>query len=146
MYLCGVSNQEEKRIVFYDGACGLCQRTVQAILRNNKKEPYLCFASLQSSFATDFFQRNNEISRGLESISFYENGKFYYASTAVLKITRYCGIWAFLQLGYILPKFCRDRLYFFIAKRRKKMLRNTTACLVPTADQKARFLDESLKV
>ena len=44
---------ENDTIVFYDGDCGLCNRVVQFILRNERNQK-LVFCALQSEFGSNF--------------------------------------------------------------------------------------------
>jgi predicted DCC family thiol-disulfide oxidoreductase YuxK len=43
-------------------------------------------------------------------------------------------------MGYILPKFIRDKVYDFVAKNRYKWFGKKEECLVPTGDLLKRFL------
>lgn len=131
--------EDEKRIVFYDGDCGFCNRSVNTILASNKTDPLIYFASLQSKFSPTFFRSKNEQEPNLNSIVFYELGKFYYASTAVLKIANHLKEKRWLKMGWIIPKKIRDAIYFAIAKQRKR-LRGDATCHIPDEATRKRFL------
>jgi len=131
--------EDEKRIVFYDGDCGFCNRSVNTILASNKTEPFIYFASLQSEFSHAFFRSKNEQEPNLNSIVFYELGKFYYASTAVLKIMNHLKGKRWLKIGWIVPRIIRDTIYFAIAKQRKR-LPGDEACHIPDEATRKRFL------
>lgn len=129
----------EKKIVFFDGECGLCNRSVQFIL-NNEKFPELNFAPLQSDFTKLFFEQENEsYPISMESIYFHDGSKFYTQSTAVLKISKFLKFpYSLLNILRLIPPFLRDPVYNFIAKRRNKWVNQS--CVVPTQEQKKRFL------
>jgi predicted DCC family thiol-disulfide oxidoreductase YuxK len=104
---------ENRTILFYDGECGVCSRTVRFILKNERSNE-LFFSSLQGEFAIHFLAE-----RGIESISsntlyLFENGKLYNKSRAALK-----GPFGLLKMLYIFPRFFRDFVYDRIAANRK---------------------------
>ena len=45
---------ENRSILFYDGECGVCSRTVRFILKNERSKE-LFFCSLQGDFAINFW-------------------------------------------------------------------------------------------
>ena len=78
---------EQRSIVFYDGDCGFCNRSVAWVLkRNTSKE--LFFASIQSDFTRDFFLKNKFEQPDLSTFYFYSSGELYIKSTAGLQVTR----------------------------------------------------------
>ena len=131
--------EEEKRIVFYDGDCGFCNRSVQFILKRNTSQPLLYFASLQSEFTQHFFDENNEPTPNLSSLIFFENGLFYYKSTAALKISNYLNSYKWVKIGLIFPRFFRDWIYDLIAKNRHRIVSSNQCELIQTKDR-ARFI------
>jgi predicted DCC family thiol-disulfide oxidoreductase YuxK len=64
-------------------------------------------------------------------------------SSAVLRVLRYLGgPWRLLAwLGGLLPRPLRDRAYDVIARHRHTLVRGAPLCLVPTPDQRDRFVD-----
>jgi predicted DCC family thiol-disulfide oxidoreductase YuxK len=131
--------EDEKRIVFYDGDCGFCNRSVNIILASNKTEPFIYFASLQSDFSRAFFHSKNEQEPNLNSIVFYEEGEFYAASTAILKIAHHLKGKPWLKIGWIVPKKIRDMIYFTVAKQRKR-LPGDASCHISDEATRKRFL------
>ena len=132
--------KEEVRIVFYDGNCGFCNRSAQFVLKRNRRQPLIYFASLQSDFAQNFFQKHNEPLPDLSSLVFFDDNVFYYKSTAGLKIGRYLNRYKIVStISLRLPKFFRDFVYDLIAKNRNKLSRQVT-CVIPTNEDRDRFL------
>jgi predicted DCC family thiol-disulfide oxidoreductase YuxK len=72
-----------KNIILYDGECGLCNRSVQFILKHERNQN-LQFTSLQSSFSKKIFSDFNIKTDFDESILFYRDGKLVSKSKAVL--------------------------------------------------------------
>ena len=128
----------EKKIVFYDGDCGLCNRSVQWILQYEKKHE-IHFSALQSEFAKQFFLERNQPEPDLSTLVFFNGSHFYRKSTAVLRISHYLKFpHFFLKLGWILPAFVRNSMYDFVAKRRQKIANSN--CFVPSLKERQRFL------
>lgn len=131
-------NYADKNIVFYDGDCAFCNRSVQFILRWERK-PVIYFAALQSDFAKEFFAANNCPEPDLSTFYFYSNYFLYSKSSAAFALLYFLKFP--LKIAYIfklIPICYRDRLYDAIAKRRQKLAKNF--CVVPNKDQINRFL------
>ena len=130
-----------QKIVFFDGVCNLCNRSVNFLIKQDKLG-VLKFASLQSDFAKSFLPQGLINSVNLDSMVFSDGVSFYTKSSAVLAICKSLGGgFHFFRIGYLLPIFIRDGLYRFIANNRYKWFGKTDQCRVPTADLKERFLD-----
>ena len=130
-----------QKIIFFDGVCNLCNRSVNFLVRHDKKG-ILKFASLQSTYAQKVIPKALLNHEKLDSIIVYTDGKFYDRSTAVLKLCKILGgLYTVFLIGYLLPRFIRDGLYGFVANHRYRWFGQTENCNVPTADLKERFLD-----
>lgn len=126
-----------KRIVYYDGECGFCNKTVLFVLRNRKKDFY--FIPLQSSEAIKRLSEEN-IRIDLSSLYYSRESKVYSKSTAVLKIAKDLKF-PFPILSYfawIIPRFLRDFVYDKTAKNRNRL--SGEFCVIPTAEEKKFFL------
>lgn len=129
---------QEKNIIFYDGDCGFCNRTVQLILRFERNKEIL-FSPIQSEFTKDFFKNNNAPQPDLSTFYFYTNYVLLTKSTAALALLPFLKFpFILLNIFRIIPICQRDQLYDFIAKRRKKI--SVGYCVIPTEQQKTRFL------
>jgi len=126
-----------QQIVFFDGDCGFCNKTIQFVLRHEKGNS-LRFSSLQSSFAQDFFKAKNFPEPDLSTFYFFDGSELHERSTAALKLIPnlkwYCKP---LSIGWFFPKKIRDTFYNFIAKRRSKLAKGF--CLIPTLEERKRF-------
>lgn len=114
-------------VLFFDGECHLCQRTVQFVLRH-EREPRLRFASLQSHYAREHIPVKF-LPPWSDSLVLWEKGRFYRKSQAALRLTYYlCMPWS---LGYCLrwfPRVIGDPVYDFIAKRRYRWFGKIRSC------------------
>lgn len=94
------------------------------------------YTSLQGEFV-----KTLDIPNDIDSIIFYQDGKLYYKSNAILKILRSLGgIWVFTNIFYIIPTFVRDYIYDLIAKYRYKIFGKLESCRMPGEDEKALFI------
>jgi predicted DCC family thiol-disulfide oxidoreductase YuxK len=124
-------------IVFYDGACGLCNRSVRFIIRHDKKEIFR-FAALDSDFA----KINLKTMEGIDSIVLLANSQSYLQSDAVLKIVSLLGYPSkFLLFFRIVPKPLRNWLYKWVARNRYEIWGKYDSCPIPTENQRKLFLD-----
>lgn len=126
-------------IVLFDGECNLCDKSVQFIMKRDKKG-YFKFASLQSDIGQTLLQQH-KVPATTDSIVFIENGTAYTKSTAALKIARKLD--GACKLGYVailIPKPVRNIIYTWIANNRYKWLGKKDACALPTPEQRKRFL------
>ena len=117
--------RDERHILFYDGTCGICSRSVRFILKNESVER-LNFAALQSNFSSEFL-RNFEIeSSNLTTLYFYSKGNVYSKSRAILALIPFLKwYYSFFYLGFLIPRFILDFFYDSIAKNRKRLFSST---------------------
>ncbi len=128
-----------RQIVFYDGDCGLCQRSVQWLMRHDRAGR-LVYAPLGGETATAALA-NITLPPNLDSIVFYDDGKAYVRSRAIFRIVRYLdpGVRYLRHFG-ILPAFLTDLGYRFIAAIRYRVWGRADTCRVPTASERQRLL------
>ncbi|MFX3674848.1 MAG: thiol-disulfide oxidoreductase DCC family protein [Paenisporosarcina sp.] len=131
---------QSRPILLYDGSCGFCQQSVQFILQHERAED-IYFAPLESELSKQILETHPHL-LNFDSIVFFKGNKPFVESDAVFELASY------LQKPYYLgkyirlvPKKIRDRLYRFIAKHRHRLIRNNHMCLLPTAQQRKRFLN-----
>lgn len=131
--------QNSRKVIFFDGVCGLCNGFVDFILSVDKKKQFL-FSPLQSDFAKQNLPA--DMTTDLKSVVFLINGKQYSKSDAVLRIMdELGGIWKITQLGRILPGNLRDMAYEMVAENRYKLFGKKDTCRLPSAEERSRFLN-----
>lgn len=124
-------------VIFYDGVCGLCDRSVQFIIKHDSKKTFR-FAALQSDFAKQTLGEHISF----DSFIYYENGKAFDRSTGALKMFRKLGeTWSLLYVFIIIPPFIRNAVYNWVAKNRYKWFGKFDSCKIPTPEQRSRFID-----
>jgi len=132
--------------LLYDGECGVCDATVQAVLRADPGGP-LRFAALQGSFAERVISRHPRL-RDVDSLVLVRtdpHGGEYIdiRSDAALALAEYLGgVWRLLRVGRLVPRRIRDGAYDLFARHRHRLLTRPDQCLVPSPGERVRFLDE----
>jgi predicted DCC family thiol-disulfide oxidoreductase YuxK len=73
----------------------------------------------------------------------YEPGiSYYYKSTAALQISKgLSGVFTLARVFTLLPAGIRDTIYDYIAKNRYNWYGKKEACMIPTSELKAKFLE-----
>ena len=132
---------KNKKIVFFDGVCNFCNKSVNFIwIRNSKRNIY--YASLQSSFAKNrLFKLGVDLK--LDTIYFYDGNKLLKKSRAVFKILEDLdGIYPFVsKIMKIFPIKFTDFFYDLIAKNRYHLFGYMKSCRIPNEEEIEFFLD-----
>ncbi len=132
--------ENTRTILFFDGNCGLCNRSVKFVLRKERKQEII-FSPLQSEFAKRTLEPFN-LGDKMDSLVLLENGKIYLRSSGALRITNYLkGLWPLMIVFIIVPPFIRDAIYNYIAKNRITWFGTADYCDMMTPDLKKRFLE-----
>lgn len=126
-------------MLVYDGSCGFCSRSVQFILHHERTHNLL-FVPRDSQLGQEL-RRHFQLET-VESMLWVDGDTVATESTAVLCAARYLGgVWSFLAaVGSLIPAPLRNWAYRLIARNRRRLSSSAPVCLVPTADQRERFL------
>lgn len=126
-------------IVFFDGQCGLCNRTVDWIVRKDKKHVFK-FAPLQGTTAGERFKGMGE-EELYRSFWLLDEDGLHRKSTAFFRICRRLGgVASLLYVLTVIPRPIRDWGYALVAKHRYKIWGRSETCRIPTAAERAFFL------
>ena len=129
-----------KTILFFDGNCGLCNRSVKFVLRKEKNHD-LFFSPLQSEFAKKILKQFN-LENKADTMLLIENGKINLQSSAALRTTKYLkGLWPLMMVFIIVPPFVRNAIYNYIAKNRITWFGMADYCDMMTPELKKRFIE-----
>ena len=131
--------EEESVTVFYDGLCKFCDKTVQFLLRRNKKGIFK-FATLQDARSLNILPPSLE---SVDSIIILVSGQYLVKSKAVIKLA------SFLDFPYRLishfgwiPTSVSDYLYDLVAKIRYKLFGKYQSCVLPDPRQMQHFVSK----
>lgn len=128
------------KIVFFDGECLLCQGFVQFLWKRDKVHR-LHFASLNGLKARELLSQ--EITMEKESVVYYDEGKIYFRTDALIGILKNLG-WEMRILAFglsLLPCAFRDYFYKRIARHRYQWFGRSEECLLLQGHEKEYFLD-----
>lgn len=131
---------DPRPILFFDGVCNLCNASVNFVLKRDKAGRFR-FATLQSPAAAELLDPFGLKASDLDTVVLLEDGRAYTRSTAALRVARRLRFpWNLLYAFILLPRFVRDPLYRFVARRRYRWFGKTETCRVPTPEVRSRFV------
>jgi predicted DCC family thiol-disulfide oxidoreductase YuxK len=134
---------EKQPIIFFDGVCGLCNRTVDFVLQEDRDQKFL-FAPLQGETFKTVVKDHPEAATvdslfvlhydaQAEQLLVRSEAMFYILSQ--LPKSRWMA-----QIGYLIPPPIRDSVYRLIAATRYRIWGKRDSCRLPTSDEAAQFL------
>lgn len=126
-------------VLFYDGSCGFCQQSVQFILQHERDEE-IYFASLDSELANQLKKQHPKL-QSIDSIVVLKGKELLVESDAVFALTSYLKApYHFAKYARFIPKMFLNQLYRFVARHRHRFIRQNESCLLPSPQQRKRFL------
>lgn len=133
------NSSNDVSIVLFDGECNLCNSSVNFILKHDHKNKFQ-FASLQSPKAFELLGSKEHST--LTTVLLVEKGKVFTKSTAVLRICRHLnGLLPLFFVFILIPPILRNAIYDYIATNRYKWFGKRDRCMIPTKEQKAKFIN-----
>jgi len=128
----------ENPIVFFDGVCGLCNRSVDFVMAEDQDTNFR-FATLQGIKAEEILK--DEKMETFDTLYLYADGKVYNKSEAWFKIIAGLGgVWSLAGIFRIIPRAVNDLVYDLIAKYRYAVFEKRETCRLPNPDERALFL------
>lgn len=125
-------------ILLYDGSCGFCARSVQFVLRHEKR-PVLRFAPLDSAVgrtARAALTGNADA----DSMILLDGPAALVRSDAALRIASIMGgPWRVTALARAVPRRLRDAVYDLVARHRHR-LPGAPLCIMPPESEAGRFM------
>lgn len=119
-------------VLFFDGDCAFCSRSVRRILRLDKRG-VVSFAPLQGRLAEEVGVAYHAAKTGGTLVLLREeDGRIFTRSDALIELAQALGgAWKLLRVARWLPKFLRDAMYSMIADNRHRLPGKTDACPLP---------------
>ena len=133
-------------LLLYDGVCGLCNRLIQFVLRRDRRDRFR-FAALQGPLAADVLRRYGRDPNDLDTVYVLAkygapNERLLWKGRAVaFALTQLGGFWSVAHAARVVPTRLLDFAYAFVAQRRYGWFGKLDACLVPSPQERAKFLD-----
>ena len=126
-------------IILFDGVCNLCNYTVRFLIKYDKNN-ILKFAASQTIAGANIIRQYSVLNEG-KSVVFIKDEIVFYKSDAIIEIAKLINGWPHLfKYACLFPKFLRDGMYNLIAKNRYSLFGKKETCMVPTEDNRNRFL------
>lgn len=139
----GNSLQRYDHLVIFDGVCNLCAHSVSFILAH-ETEPQFRFATVQSGVGTRLLRELGLDPDDVETFVVIADGRAYLRSDAAIRIAPHLrGAWRWLKAVKVVPRPIRDWVYDLVARNRYRWFGRADECMVPTAEIRARFIDDN---
>lgn len=129
-------------ILLFDGECGLCQKSIQFMLKHEKNNK-LKFASLHSDKIKHILNTKplKQYANLDKTMILIENNKIYTQSDAALQLIKYLNHnFKLFYISYGIPKFFRNKIYQWIAKHRQVFFKSNECELSSFGSTSTRFL------
>jgi predicted DCC family thiol-disulfide oxidoreductase YuxK len=131
------SQNYSQKIVFIDTDCLLCNSGLNFLIRHDRKKR-LRFASLHSESVSSFIE---QYPLDEDTVIFYDEGKIFTKSSAVLKIAGYLGMpYSSFAVLQAIPLGWRDRIYDLVARNRSDWFGIKDKCRVPDHEILSRII------
>jgi predicted DCC family thiol-disulfide oxidoreductase YuxK len=127
-------------VVFFDGVCGLCNSSVDFVLRHDRMGR-LKFAPLQGATAVRLLPAEDR--ENLDSLVLWDDGRMFRRSSAVVRILWRLGP-SWRALGgvlWLIPLPLRNAAYRLVAALRYRLFGKKETCRLPSPEERSRFLD-----
>ena len=126
-------------MLVFDGSCGFCSRSVQFILRHERRHDLL-FVTRDSELGKQL--RSTHGMESIESMLWIEDGHAFAQSAAVIKAASYVGGWwsRLAGLASLFPPKILNSIYKVIARHRRRLSTSVAVCQVPSPEERRRFL------
>jgi len=135
--------ESAREILFYDGGCGLCHRTVRFVLWADRTGDRFRFAPLNGELFRKLVSEARRVGLPDSIVLRAADDSLLVRSAAMLYVLRRLGGW-WVVLAVVLklvPMRWRDALYDFIARRRRAWFRpRADVCPDVPAHLRSRFL------
>lgn len=132
-------NPAQHPIIFFDGACAMCNGFVDLMLRADRQQVFL-FAPIQGETARELLPPIGEDPEQWSMVYLDERGIHDQSDASLEVYRRLGGLWAPLGWLRFVPRFVRNPVYRLIARNRYRLFGKREVCRIPTAVERARFL------
>jgi predicted DCC family thiol-disulfide oxidoreductase YuxK len=129
----------ERPILFFDGLCGLCNSSVDFVMKRDTRNVFR-YAPLQGETAAEHLSEKDRVD--LNSVVLKTPEGLYRHTSAVVRILwKLPGIWPVLgALLWLIPRPIRNFGYRLVAKNRYRIFGKKETCRLPTPEEIGRLL------
>ncbi|MFC3691327.1 thiol-disulfide oxidoreductase DCC family protein [Chenggangzhangella methanolivorans] len=129
-------------LILFDGVCLFCSRWVRFVLARDEARRF-SFATLQSPYGRAVAVRIGIAADDPETNVVILGGRALFKSDAAIGVLSGLPGHGWACALKLAPKPLRDFAYDRVAKNRYRMFGKSDACFMPSAADRARFLDEA---
>jgi predicted DCC family thiol-disulfide oxidoreductase YuxK len=135
----------EPSVVFFDGVCALCDRSVKFLSSIDKRRA-LSFAPLQGETAERLFEDMGRIEPRLAALVYARrlggpSQQILTASTGLFAaLADIGGLWVVVSWLRWIPRPIRDAVYFWVVRNRYRWFGRYDSCVIPRPEDRERFL------
>ena len=133
----------EASVIVFDGVCVLCSRWVDFVVRHDRAGHFR-LAAMQGAPGRALLQAHGLSADDPSSFLLVQDGRRYTNTAAIARVLRsFGGGWRVAAaLLLLVPRFCRDPAYRWIARHRYRLFGQRATCRLPDPAQAWRFLDQ----
>ena len=125
-------------IVFFDGVCGLCNASVDRMLKWDHRR-VLRFAPLQGSTAAQMLPQ--AIAKDFDTfVLMDEQGMHVRSDAAIRALVHIGGVLRIAAIMRVVPRSLRNAVYAWVSRNRYRWFGKRDACRLPTPQERERFL------
>jgi predicted DCC family thiol-disulfide oxidoreductase YuxK len=132
--------QEADGLILFDGVCIFCSRWVRFVIRRDRERRFR-FLPIQSERGRALALRHGIDPDAPQTNAVILDGRIVFKSDAALAVLgRLPGLRPLAGLKTV-PRALRDPLYDVIARNRYAVFGRTGTCMVPSPEDRARFVE-----
>ena len=130
---------EPDGLILFDGVCVFCSRWVRFVIDRDPGRRFR-FVAIQSEPGRVMAARFGIDPEAPQTNAVVWGGRIFFKSDAALTVLGKLA--ATRPLGWlkVVPKLLRDPVYDLIARNRYRIFGRTDACMIPSAEDRSRFL------
>lgn len=135
---------QQHDIILFDAVCVICNGWAKFLIKYDKNIQFK-LVSAQSSLGIALLEYYAMSTEHYTTMVVIKDGILYTESTALLKVMQHLGLpFSLMSIGYFIPRTLRDFCYRAVALNRYKLFGKTNHCLLPSAENRRHFLQETL--
>ena len=125
----------EQTILYYDGLCVLCNKSMRFIIDRDRK----------NQFKIGFLDEQKNKNKQDSVVLVHKGIKYNYSNAVIKSLILLGGIYKLAALLFIFPKSLRDFVYKIIAKNRYKWFGKHNRCPTLPEKWKKRLIENQLE-
>ena len=131
--------EEPDGLILFDGVCVFCSRWVRFVIDHDPERRFR-FMAIQSERGRTLAERFGIDPDAAQTNAVILNGRITFKSDAALTVLGALAATRSLGVLKVVPYWLRDPVYDLIARNRYRVFGRTEACMVPTAEDRGRFV------